>query len=81
MVQEISAAIEGPVVSHCPTIGGRLDYRALANLHRPREPQAIAAEIRRLAASGLKAADIATALNMAIEQVRQILAEPKEPPG
>jgi hypothetical protein len=54
-------------------IGGRLDYAALAALHRPKDPEALAAEVRRLHATGLTARDIATALRIAPDQVRTIL--------
>jgi hypothetical protein len=38
-------------------IGGSLDYRRMAELHRPTNAETIATEIRRLNASGLKARD------------------------
>jgi hypothetical protein len=40
-------------------------YAALAQLHRPTDPAAIDAEIRRLGATGLKPRDIATAMGLA----------------
>jgi hypothetical protein len=58
------------------SIGGALDYRRLAELHRPEDPQAIAKEIRRLHASGLKAGDIAAALGIAVEQINRVISEP-----
>jgi hypothetical protein len=53
-------------------IGGVLDmaaYAQLAQLHRPTDPLALAAEIRRLHRSGLTAQDIATALRLAPDTV------------
>jgi hypothetical protein len=56
------------------SIGGPLDYAALARLHRPTEPAALQAEVRRLAASGLTAQDVATALRLDLVVVRTLLA-------
>ena len=36
------------------SIGGKLDYRALAILHRPADPDALAAEARALPSRGLR---------------------------
>jgi hypothetical protein len=60
-----------------PTIGGQLDYRRLADLHRPRDPSAIATEVRRLHATGLTAQDIAAALRLAPDHVLTLLATPE----
>jgi len=57
-------------------IGGDLDlaaYAALAQRHRPTDPAALAGEIQRLAASGLKARDIATALRLPLDTVVNVL--------
>ena len=57
--------------------GGDLDlaaYRVLANLHRPDEA-GLRAEVRRLAADGLRPADIATALRLPLDAVLNLLAE------
>lgn len=50
-------------------IGGVLDYRLLAQRHRPADPSAIGAEIRRQASQGLKPRDIASALGVHIDIV------------
>jgi hypothetical protein len=57
------------------TIGGALDYRVLAELHRPRDDAALAAECRRLAAIGLRARDVATALRLDLGEVLAILKQ------
>lgn len=49
------------------------DYRARAELHRPADPGAIAAEVRRMAASGLTAADVASALRLPLGDVLEAL--------
>lgn len=49
------------------------EYRARAELHRPVAPGAIAAEVRRLAASGLTAGDIASALRLDVVAVHDAL--------
>ena len=59
-------------------IGGVLDmaaYAALSQLHRPTDPEALAAEIRRLRATGLRARDISTALRLPHDQVVNVLAD------
>jgi DNA-binding NarL/FixJ family response regulator len=56
-------------------IGGVLDYRLLANLHRPSDPVALKLEVIRLSASGLKARDIAQALQLSWVAVEQMLRE------
>jgi hypothetical protein len=58
-----------------PTVGGSLNYAALAQLHRPTSPKAISAEIRRLHADGLKPRDISVALRIDLSQVLQIIGE------
>lgn len=58
------------------SIGGNLNYAALAQVHRPTDPMALRAEVRRLAASQrLTAVDIATALNLNLVQVREMLGD------
>ena len=60
-------------------VGGTLDmsaYAQLAQLHRPTEPIALAAEIRRLHESGLTARGIATALRLAPHVVINMLNAP-----
>jgi hypothetical protein len=49
-------------------------YAQLANLHRPTDPAALAAEIRRLHANGLTSYDIAAALRVAHDQIASTLA-------
>ncbi len=56
------------------TIGGTLDYAALARLHEPTDPNAIASEVRRLHGQGLTGRDIAAALRISHVQVNTILA-------
>ena len=58
------------------TVGGSLglaEYAALAQLHRPTDPVALAAEIHRLHRSGLTARDIAVALRLAPDAVANTL--------
>jgi DNA-directed RNA polymerase specialized sigma24 family protein len=50
-------------------------YAALAQLHRPSNPEQLAAEIRRLRGSGLSPRDIATALRLSLDEVVNILAD------
>jgi hypothetical protein len=60
-------------------VGGTLDmsaYAQLAQLHRPTDPAALAAEIHRLSRSGLTARDIATALRLAPDVVINMLDAP-----
>jgi len=59
-----------------PNIGGTLGmsaYAQLAQLHRPTDPAALAAEIRRLHSSGLTARDIAVALRLEPDAVNSTL--------
>ena len=66
-------------MSSRPNVGGTLDMSAsaqLAEMHRPTDPMALAAEIRRLHASGLTARDIATALRLAPDSVINLLNAP-----
>jgi hypothetical protein len=56
-----------------PTVGGPLNYAALAQLHRPADPNRLATEIRRLHRDGLTAQDIATALRIDVVQVATVL--------
>jgi hypothetical protein len=60
---------------------GAADYVRRAQAHRPTDPEAIAAEVRRLAASGLRPADVATALRMNPAAVLEALAAPVSPPS
>lgn len=57
------------------SIGGRLDHRALALLHRPTDPAVLAREVRQLAVLGLTARDIAQALGLAVAEVHGLLTE------
>jgi len=59
-------------------IGGTLgmrEYAALAQQHRPTDPKVLATEIRRLAATGLRAIDISTALRLPHDFVVNVLGE------
>ena len=55
-------------------VGGKLDYRVLAELNKPTEPEVLASEVRGLAGKGLTAVDISTALRIDLAQVRSMLA-------
>ena len=50
-----------------------LDYRTRADQYRPTDQAIIDSEIRRMAASGLKAMDISVALRIGLGQVRDAL--------
>jgi DNA-binding CsgD family transcriptional regulator len=52
------------------------DYRARAKQHRPADPRALAAAVQQLRAQGLLPRDIAQALQLNPEQVRQFLECP-----
>jgi hypothetical protein len=59
-------------------IGGPLgmeQYAILAQKHRPSEPQTMAAEIKRLRATGLSARDISAALRLLLTDVIDVLGE------
>ena len=56
-------------------IPGGLDWRAQADLHRPTDRGAVAAEIRRLVANGLKPRDVAAALRLGLGQVLEALRD------
>lgn len=49
-----------------PRPHGQYDWRVLADMHRPANPEVIAAEIRRLRLTGLMPRDIANALRVDI---------------
>lgn len=59
---------------HRTVIGGALDYRKLAELHRPADPSA---EIRNLHSEGLKPRDIASHLGVHIDIVLRALGQVK----
>lgn len=59
-------------------IGGKLTLDALARLHRPADPESLAAEARRLRDSGLLPDDIGAALGLSRQVVRTLLAERQE---
>jgi hypothetical protein len=54
-------------------IGGELDWRRLAEAHRPTEPSALAVEVRRLHGTGWSARDIASALRLDIVFVLELI--------
>jgi hypothetical protein len=63
-----------------PTVGGSLNYAVLAQLHKPTDPRAIAVEIRRMHAGGLKPRDVAVALRLDLSQVLEAIGEkPADP--
>ena len=49
------------------------DWRKLAELHKPTDPAAIVAEIRRLSGTGLKPRDISNALRLDLGAVLEAL--------
>ena len=55
-------------------IGGSLDLDALRLLHRPRTAQAMRAAVAEMTARGMRAAEIATATGMHIDEVRRLLS-------
>ncbi len=64
-----------------PPLGGPLgmaQYAALAAMHRPTDPAALAAEIRRLHRTGLTSRDIAAALRMRLDEVVNVLEAPPQ---
>ncbi|MCC7488363.1 MAG: hypothetical protein IT485_01835 [Gammaproteobacteria bacterium] len=61
------------------TIGGRLDHRALAMLHRPTDPKILAREAAKLLALGLSLQDAAAALRMPVAEVAGLLAIEHQP--
>lgn len=60
---------------HNRVIGGALNYALLAQMHRPTDPAALAAEVRRLASTGLSVQDISTALRIDLAQVHEMLVQ------
>lgn len=50
-------------------------WQLLADMHRPADPQAIGAEIRRLHQSGLTVRDVAVALRLDLGQVLTAISE------
>ncbi len=58
-------------MTHIP---GPLRYDELASLNRPRDTATLAAEVRRLLATGLSVRDIATALRLDLATVLDMLA-------
>lgn len=73
----LDATVGGDIGRHTTWagIGGALDYRVLAELHRPSDPALLKAEICRLADSGLTPMDIAIALRIDPVLVREMLKE------
>ena len=61
------------------SIGGLLDYRALAQLYRP-DDNGLRREAIRLASQGLSAVDISIALRLHVEQVRGWLRDQRGGP-
>lgn len=57
-------------------LSSNLPYDARANQHRPTDPRAIDAEMRRLKAAGLTARDISTALRIDLAHVSNVVEHP-----
>jgi DNA-binding transcriptional regulator LsrR (DeoR family) len=57
------------------TIGGTLNLKALAQLHRPTDRDTLRLAARELRSRGLTAADIAQALGLAEPVVRELIDE------
>jgi hypothetical protein len=60
-----------------PTIGGKLDYRLLTQVYRPRSFEAIRSAIYELADRGAGDHEIANVLELDVQQVRRILGAPR----
>lgn len=58
------------------SIGGRLDYARLAQLHRPTDAPSMRSAVLDLDAQGLTPADIAAALRLSIPAVSALLTAP-----
>ena len=58
------------------TIGGVMDYAALARVHKPRTSEAMRAAIHEMAARGMREHEIAVATELAVSEVRRILGPP-----
>jgi len=73
----VTRSIPGHLDLHAlAALSGAAAYDARAQLHRPTDPAQLAAEVRRLAATGLKPTDIASALRTGIGQVHDALGRP-----
>lgn len=59
------------------SIGGRVDYARLAQLHRPRTEDGMRIAARELARQRLSDRDIAQALQVDVAEVRRLLAQGK----
>jgi hypothetical protein len=57
------------------TIGGPLDYAALARLNRPRTHDEVRVAVHEMAARGMGDYEIARAFELSVEAVRRFLAE------
>jgi hypothetical protein len=55
------------------SIGGALDYRRLAELHKPRDELILADEARKLRAQGLTDRDIGSVLRLDQTAVRRLI--------
>ncbi|HJS88691.1 MAG TPA: hypothetical protein VJ738_01860 [Steroidobacteraceae bacterium] len=60
------------------SIGGVLDMRALATLHRPSTRDEMVVVVTELASRGMPETSIAAATGLAIEQIRRILGDHQE---
>jgi hypothetical protein len=57
------------------TIGGPLDYAALARLNRPRTHEEMRVAVHELATRGMDDYEISRACELSVEAVRRFLAE------
>lgn len=57
------------------SIGGRLDYRLMSQMHRPADQLQLQREVWRMARTGLRARDISTALDIPLPEAIALLAE------
>lgn len=66
--------IPGMLDLHALALLSGITYEQRASQHRPDDPHALATEIRRLAASGLRRRDISVALRLPLDAVVNALA-------
>ena len=59
-----TTTLEGGADGARCTIGGRMDYHLLAQLHRPADTSTLAAEVLRMHREGLTATDISSHLRL-----------------
>jgi hypothetical protein len=64
-----------------PGVGGELDWRRMADRHRPTDPRAFKGELRRLAAQGLTARDLSSMFAIDFATVTELLVQPDPTEG